>query len=1103
MGFADQVVESFRSRLQKQILSLDSFSISVTSYAQSADLTWPLVTIPDFAVRGWTTRQEMNAETLGFLPIVTESNRDAWEGYAIENQDWVTDAKAWENSRGEIKTSASRSLSLRGADRPQNVIAEKQGRLLELIQDRYMNSNHLNRQLFEEADFSKGVSSQIYTVTPKGLPVVDEGTGPFTPIWMTSPAPRTLTTLNFNLLSHQLFWKAIESLIDSHQAVLTKVLNLEAAHEPISGTARPDLQNDAISAFYYPVFDDFTLNRTLVGILASEFSWNHFFDGVLPSSAQGIVCVVENACNQIFTYRIDGSHATFLGEGDLHDPTFDHMVDSTHMAYLIDVPGDFAGSHLDFEHCPFTLHIYPSDSFFQGYHSGGPAIVASTLVALFVVSIAIFLGYDRMNARRRERDSKSVVVLERMFPQSEVKPSLRKRVLSRLRWAKKNPKYKPGAEPPHFKATIRALPGINGSEKMKDDPFSNATVMFVDVDGLESRTKNKEPEVKNSLLDTIHRSLNVIAKRHGIFQVEMAGDCFVAVTGMQNSEDDHAAIMAHFACDCRKRMVEVFKSIPAKGLSLRFGIHSGHVQAGLYGNESSRFQLFGDTVDTTYQMLTNGKPNKIHISVETAELLNLAGKSHWISPRKDVVLVRGKGEMSTFWIKPKACLPNEKSAELFDKTGSSVCSESTADESDILFETVNISTDEGIHFESVVDRAVSMLLHYLKKIHARRIILGNSTHRPRKPRDEEAEIGMGDPIIEESREVVQMPFFDPRIKPGTINLDRVELPEEVESQLRLFVSSIASTYRDNRFHNIEHAVYTTTIMDRVINKITTSDEPETYVDFGGQPRAADAATADLDFRTFGIASDPLTQFGMMFSALVHDVDHVGVSNYQLIQEKSPIAGLYNNKSVAEQNSVDITWWLLMTPNFSDLRQAIYADETEMRRLRQLLVNSVMATDILDRDLTVHRDRSWNKCFRKATGNATTDELRDLKATVAIEHIAQAADVAHTLQSFRTYLNWSEKLFHEMFQAYHAGRAEKDPSDTWYVGELAFFDKFVIPLATRLRDSGVLGSSGSEYLKNAKENRRLWAETGETIMREMLEGFSRKVIASQEDTIMFT
>ena len=59
-----------------------------------------------------------------------------------------------------------------------------------------------------------------------------------------------------------------------------------------------------------------------------------------------------------------------------------------------------------------------------------------------------------------------------------------------------------------------------------------------------------------------------------------------------------------------------------------------------------------------------------------------------------------------------------------------------------------------------------------------------------------------------------------------------------------------------------------------------------------------------------------------------------------------MAALYNYKSVAEQNSVDIAWSKLMDDKYKDLRMTIYSSDDEMRRFRQLIVNSVMATDIM-------------------------------------------------------------------------------------------------------------------------------------------------------------
>jgi hypothetical protein len=51
----------------------------------------------------------------------------------------------------------------------------------------------------------------------------------------------------------------------------------------------------------------------------------------------------------------------------------------------------------------------------------------------------------------------------------------------------------------------------------------------------------------------------------------------------------------------------------------------------------------------------------------------------------------------------------------------------------------------------------------------------------------------------------------------------------------------------------------------------------------------------------------------------------------------------------------------MDPIFTELRRCIYDDETEMKRFRKLLVNSVMVTD---GDLGMTRKERRNKAFQE-------------------------------------------------------------------------------------------------------------------------------------------
>jgi hypothetical protein len=332
--------------------------------------------------------------------------------------------------------------------------------------------------------------------------------------------------------------------------------------------------------------------------------------------------------------------------------------------------------------------------------------------------------------------------------------------------------------------------------------------------------------------------------------------------------------------------------------------------------------------------------------------------------------------------------------------------------------------------------------------------------------------------LDETVDTIKLPKFDAKADARAASKDHttVQIPQEVEDQLRACVASIASTYRNNHFHNFEHACHVTMCVDKFLRRIVAPDVDPTM----GRKHLASA----LHDYTHGINSDPLTIFAIMFSALVHDADHRGVSNLQLGKEDEGLARHYKGKSIAEQNSLDLTWDILMSDNCKDLRAFVFANKAELQRFRQIVVNVVLATDIFDKELNELRTNRWNRAFSDIVDD--DHEFRDLRATVVIEHIIQASDVCHTMQHWHIYRKWNERLFFEMYESYQQGRMGSDPSTFWYQGELGFFDNYIIPLAKKLKECRVFGVSSDECLNYAIQNRAEWEQRGQTIVEQLIQ-----------------
>jgi hypothetical protein len=248
-------------------------------------------------------------------------------------------------------------------------------------------------------------------------------------------------------------------------------------------------------------------------------------------------------------------------------------------------------------------------------------------------------------------------------------------------------------------------------------------------------------------------------------------------------------------------------------------------------------------------------------------------------------------------------------------------------------------------------------------------------------------------------------------------------------------------------------------VSKLLKRIVTPDVELEQLKEGECDR--DTLASQIHDYTLGINSDPLCQFAIVLSALIHDADHPGVSNAQLIKENKELAKIYKKKSVAEQHSFDLAWQLFISDRFAELRCCLFASKAELLRFRQVLVNVVMATDIFDVALNDLRKARWQKAFSDDAEKSRVD-VNNLRATIVIEHIIQASDVSHTMQhvsgrivflwlrflcfahpiahlllprtQWHVYRKWNRKLFQEMTLAYRAGRMGTDPATFWYKSE---------------------------------------------------------------------
>ena len=129
--------------------------------------------------------------------------------------------------------------------------------------------------------------------------------------------------------------------------------------------------------------------------------------------------------------------------------------------------------------------------------------------------------------------------------------------------------------------------------------------------------------------------------RHGLEKIKTIGDGYLVAAGIPTPRADHAGATARLALAMKQALAE----LPvASGLSLRVGIDSGPVVAGVIGRSKFGYDLWGDTVNTASRMESHAAPGAIQVTERTYRRLE---DGFVLEPRTGVV-VKGKGEMTTY-----------------------------------------------------------------------------------------------------------------------------------------------------------------------------------------------------------------------------------------------------------------------------------------------------------------------------------------------------------------------------------------------------------------------------------------------------------------------
>jgi adenylate cyclase len=185
--------------------------------------------------------------------------------------------------------------------------------------------------------------------------------------------------------------------------------------------------------------------------------------------------------------------------------------------------------------------------------------------------------------------------------------------------------------------------------RLKRDPgviaerFEDVTVLFADVADFTPFAERTSPERVVGVLDEIFSAFDRLTQVHGLEKIKTIGDAYMVAGGLPEPRPDHAEAVAELALEMQAQLAQVCDAL-GLSLTIRIGIDTGPVVAGVIGRHKFTYDLWGDTVNTASRMESQGVAGRIQVT----EATYLRLRDRFRFEDRGEIEIKGKGRLRAY-----------------------------------------------------------------------------------------------------------------------------------------------------------------------------------------------------------------------------------------------------------------------------------------------------------------------------------------------------------------------------------------------------------------------------------------------------------------------
>jgi class 3 adenylate cyclase len=173
----------------------------------------------------------------------------------------------------------------------------------------------------------------------------------------------------------------------------------------------------------------------------------------------------------------------------------------------------------------------------------------------------------------------------------------------------------------------------------------SVTILFTDFSGFTQTVSSMPAERMVAELNEIFAAFDDITDACGVEKIKTIGDAYMAAAGLPKPCTDHAQRCIRAGLSMIDYLEKRNRTATFKW-SLRVGVHSGPVVAGVVGKRKYAYDIWGDTVNIASRMESSGEIGRVNISAYTCDLV----RAEFICEYRGKVDAKGKGQIDMYFV---------------------------------------------------------------------------------------------------------------------------------------------------------------------------------------------------------------------------------------------------------------------------------------------------------------------------------------------------------------------------------------------------------------------------------------------------------------------